>query len=223
MDISFSIQKGGSLGIIGATGCGKTTILNLLMRFYDATQGHIFVDGKDVRTYEKDDLHRMFGVVFQNDAIFADTLAENISFGRDVDEARMRAAAQDARALDFIEEYEDGFYHEAAIHGANLSGGQRQRVLISRALAGNPPILLLDDSSSALDYKTDAALRKSITEHHGDTTTIIIAQRVSSIMNLDQIIMLDEGEVIGQGTHEELMQACAPYREIYKTQMGEER
>ncbi|MCD8353890.1 MAG: ABC transporter ATP-binding protein/permease [Clostridiales bacterium] len=220
-DLSFTMKKGGSLGIIGATGSGKTTVINLLMRFYDATEGHIFVDGRDVRTYDKDSLHRKFGVVFQNDVIFAASLAENIDFGRDVDEDGIRAAAANAMAKDFIEAYDDTYQHQAAIHGANLSGGQRQRVLIARALAAHPDILVLDDSSSALDYRTDAALRKVIREEYRDTTTIVVAQRVSSIMSLDDIIMLDEGEVIGHGTHAELMARCPQYREIYQTQMGE--
>jgi len=220
-DIDFSMKKGGSLGIIGATGCGKTTIINLLMRFYDPTAGHVFVDGKDVRTYDKDDLHRMFGVVFQNDVIFADTLKENIVFGRDVDQEALVMAAEDARARDFIEAYEDTYEHKAVIHGANLSGGQRQRVLIARALAAKPQILVLDDSSSALDYKTDAMLRKAIAEHHTDTTMIVIAQRISSIMNLDDIIVLEEGSIIGHGTHEQLLESCPMYAEIYRTQMGE--
>ncbi|MBR5247499.1 MAG: ABC transporter ATP-binding protein [Lachnospiraceae bacterium] len=220
-DIDFRIKKGGSLGIIGATGAGKTTIINLLMRFYDPNKGHIFVDGKDVRTYDKDTLHRMFGVVFQNDVIFADTLRENIAFGRDVTLEEIRRAATDARAGEFIEAYEDAYDHRAVIHGANLSGGQRQRTLIARALAADPQILILDDSSSALDYKTDAALRKAIRENHGDATTIIIAQRISSIMSLDKILVLDEGRCIGYGTHDELMLSCQMYRDIYKTQMGE--
>lgn len=219
-DIDFTMKKGGSLGIIGATGSGKTTIANLLMRFYDPDQGAVFVDGKDVRTYDKDELHRRFGVVFQNDVIFADTLKENISFGREVNEERMWQAAADARAKEFLEKYEDGLEHEAVIHGANLSGGQKQRILISRALAAKPEILILDDSSSALDYKTDADLRKAIREHYEGTTTIIVAQRISSIMNLDDIIVLDEGEIIGHGTHEELMENCTIYQGIYKTQMG---
>ena len=220
-DIHFSMKKGGSLGIIGATGCGKTTIINLLMRFYDATEGSIFVDGKDVRTYHKDELHRMFGVVFQNDVIFADTLKENIIFGREVDDSGLVMAAEDARARDFIEAYEDTYEHKAVIHGANLSGGQSQRVLLARALAAHPQILVLDDSSSALDYKTDAMLRKAIAEHHADTTMIVIAQRISSIMNLDDIIVLEEGNIIGHGTHEELMNSCQMYKDIYKTQIGE--
>lgn len=220
-DIHFSMKRGESLGIIGATGSGKTTIINLLMRFYEAGAGHIFVNGQDVRTYDKETLHRMFGVVFQNDVIFADSLKNNISFGREVTEEQMKAAAADARAAEFIENYEDGYDHEAVIHGANLSGGQKQRTLIARALVANPEILVLDDSSSALDYKTDAALRKAIREHHREATTIIIAQRISSIMSLDKIIVLDEGKMIGYGTHEELMASCDMYRDIFQTQMGE--
>ncbi len=220
-DIDFSIKRGGSLGIIGATGSGKTSIINLLMRFYDPTDGHVFIDGKDVRTYDKDALHRMFGVVFQNDVVFADTLKENISFGRDVTMEEITRAAEDARAKEFIENYEDTYEHEAVIHGANLSGGQRQRTLIARALTAKPDILILDDSSSALDYKTDAALRKAIRTHHREATTIIVAQRISSIMSLDHIMVLDEGRIIGYGTHEELMNSCEMYQDIYMTQMGE--
>lgn len=219
-DIDFVIPKGGSLGIIGATGCGKTTIINLLMRFYDTDDGHVFIGGKDVRTYDKDKLHRMFGAVFQNDVIFADSLKENISFGRNLKMDEIRSASADAMARDFIERYEDAYEHQAASHGANLSGGQRQRVLIARALAAEPEILILDDSSSALDYRTDALLRKAIREHHRCATTIVIAQRVSSIMGLDDIIMLDEGKIVGHGTHEKLLEDCAMYRDIYKTQMG---
>ena len=219
-DIDFQIEKGGSLGIIGATGSGKTTIVNLLMRFYDTTRGHIFINGKDIRTYPLDELRRMFGVVFQNDFIFADTLFENIRFGRNISEAEIESAANDACASEFINEYEDGFEHRTAIHGANLSGGQKQRLLISRALAASPDILILDDASSALDYRTDAAFRKALGEHHRNSTTIIIAQRISSIMYSDKILMLDEGKISGYGTHNELLNNCPPYRKIYHTQMG---
>ena len=220
-NISFCVPRGGSLGIIGATGSGKTSIVNLLMRFYDPQEGHVFVDGKDVRVYDKDTLHRKFGVVFQNDVIFADTIRENVTFGRDVDDDMLRQAAADAMASGFVEEYEDAYDHAAVIHGANFSGGQKQRLLIARALAAKPEILILDDSSSALDYRTDAELRRAIREHHGQATTVVIAQRVSSIMALDQIIVLDEGKVIGHGTHEELMRDCPAYQEIARTQMGE--
>ena len=221
-DISFRVKKGGSLGIIGATGSGKTSIINLMMRFYDPQQGHVFVDGKDVRAYDRDTLHRKFGVVFQNDAIFADTIRENVAFGRDVDGEMLRQAAEDARALGFIQAYPEGFDHQAAIHGANFSGGQKQRLLIARALAADPEILILDDSSSALDYRTDAEVRKAVREHHAGATTVVIAQRVSSILALDEILVLHEGEMIGRGTHEQLMHSCPEYRDICRTQMSEE-
>jgi ATP-binding cassette subfamily B protein len=220
-NISFRVKKGGSLGIIGATGSGKTTVVNLLMRFYDPQEGHVFVDGKDVRGYEKDDLHRKFGVVFQNDVIFADTIRENISFGRETDQERLVRAAEDAMAKGFINGYMDGFDHEAAIRGANFSGGQKQRLLIARALAADPEILILDDASSALDYRTDAELRKALRAHHAGATTVVIAQRVSSIMSLDEIIVLHEGEMIGRGTHEELLVSCPEYRDICRIQLSE--
>ena len=220
-NISFSIPKGGSLGIIGATGSGKTTILNLLMRFYDPQSGHIYVDGKDVKRYELDDLRRHFGAVFQNDLIFKDTISQNLSFGRDVVSEDLERAARDAMASEFIDDYEDRYEHLADIHGANFSGGQKQRLLIARALAAKPDVLLLDDSSSALDYRTDALLRSNIRKNHSGSTMIVIAQRVSSIMGMDQIIMLDEGRIIGKGTHEQLMETVPQYREIYETQMGE--
>ena len=220
-DIDFTIKKGGSLGIIGATGSGKTTIINLLMRFYDADEGHVFVDGRDVRAWDTDDLRQRFGVVFQNDAIFADTIRENITFGREVTDEGLDRALRDAMAADFVNAYDDGADHLAAIHGANFSGGQKQRLLIARALAAKPDILVLDDASSALDYRTDADMRRAIREHHGSATLIVIAQRVSSIMGLDQIIVMDEGEMIGKGTHEELLRDCPVYRDIHETQMGE--
>ena len=191
------------------------------MRFYDPQEGHVFVDGKDVRTLDPDDLHRRFGVVFQNDVIFADTVRENISFGRDLTEESLRSAARDAMAAEFIESYPDQYDHKAVIHGANFSGGQKQRLLIARALAAKPEILVLDDSSSALDYRTDALLRRAIREHYEPSALIVIAQRISSILSLDQIIVLDEGKIIGHGTHEQLLLTCPVYREIHETQMGE--
>lgn len=222
-NVDFSIPRGGSLGIIGATGSGKTSIINLLMRFYDASEGAVFVDGRDVRTYSQDELHRKFGVVFQNDVIFADTLEENITFGRSMSQQQLEQAAKDAMAADFIADTEGQFQHKAAIRGSDFSGGQRQRLLIARALAGHSEILILDDSTSALDYKTDAALRKAIRDNYNAAATIVIAQRVSSIMTLDNIIVLDEGRIIGQGSHAQLMQTCPSYREIYRVQMGEEK
>lgn len=219
-DISFIIKKGESLGIIGATGCGKTTIINLLMRFYDANEGSIFISGQDVRTYDKDELHKMFGVVFQNDIIFADTLYKNISFGRNITPEQVKSAAADAMAAEFIKRYENQYEYRADIKGANLSGGQKQRMLIARALAAHPEILIFDDSSSALDYKTDAAFRRAIHEHYRNSTTILIAQRISSIMNMTNILVLDNGKMIGYGGHEELLKKCLVYREIYNMQMG---
>ena len=221
IDINFKINKGESLGIIGPTGCGKTTIINLLMRFYDTTEGNIFLDGKDIRTYDLSQLRRRFGVTFQNDMIFADTVEENIKFGRDVSDERMSQAAADACVADFIEQSEGKYAMMSASHGTNFSGGQKQRIMISRALVANPEILVLDDSSSALDYKTDADLRKAIRSNY-DCTSIIIAQRVSSIMSSNQIMVMDEGRIIGLGTHDELMKNCQEYRDIYRIQMGEE-
>ena len=205
-DITFSLKKGETLGIIGATGSGKTTLINLLMRFYDVGKGAIYINGIDVRSYETRKLRTMFGVAFQNDVIFNDTIYENIRFGRSISREEALEAAEYAQALPFIKE--KGLDSVLAIRGANLSGGQKQRLLIARALAGKPDILILDDSSSALDYKTDARLRQEINGHFSDTTTIIIAQRISSIMGADKIIVMEEGEMIGYGTHQDLIQSC---------------
>ena len=219
-DITFTMKKGETLGIIGPTGCGKSTIVNLLMRFYEADEGRICIDGKSVGDYAKDDLRRKFGTVFQNDMIFQNTLYENIDFERKLDEKAIRGAVEDACAAEYVDGLKEGLQYEATIKGANLSGGQKQRMFVARALAGNPEILILDDSSSALDYKTDAAMRKAILEHHPDCTLILIAQRVSSVMNMDKILVLDNGKCIGYGTHEELLLGCKDYRETYEVQMG---
>lgn len=219
-NISFALKRGETLGIIGSTGSGKSTVLNLLLRFYDADSGQILIDGIDIKTIPAEILHTKFGVVFQNDFLFADTIRENINFGRSLTDEQLRRAAKTAQA-GFIEKKEGGFEHKLTVKGANLSGGQKQRVLIARALAAAPEILLLDDSSSALDYLTDAALRKALRKNFKDTTAIVIAQRISSIMNAEKIMMLEDGMIIGYGTHEELMMFCDGYREIYDTQMGE--
>lgn len=219
-DISFALKRGESLGIIGPTGCGKTTIINLLMRFYDVTDGGVFVDGRDVRTYELDELRRKFGVVFQNDMVFYNSLRENIRFGRPLEDPALLAAVEDAAASDYIAALADGLDHRAEIKGANLSGGQKQRLLIARALAGDPEILVLDDSSSALDYKTDATLRRAIQEHHSGSTTIMIAQRVSSVQAMTHILVMDNGRCIGYGDHQTLLNTCPAYQEIYRVQMG---
>ncbi|MDP4132945.1 MAG: ABC transporter ATP-binding protein [Bacillota bacterium] len=219
-NINFTLNKGESLGIMGSTGCGKTTIINLLMRFYDADEGRVYVDGKDVRCYDRETLRKKFGVVFQSDTVFADTLYENINFGRSIEPGRVKEAAKDAMVADFIENLDEQYKYKAAIKGANLSGGQKQRVLIARALAAKPDILVFDDSSSALDYKTDANLRKAINENYEGTTLITVAQRISSVMNMDKIIVLEDGRMIGYGSHEELKNSCDVYREIYDSQMG---
>ena len=219
-DISFSLKKGETLGIIGATGSGKSTILRLLMRFYDADSGIVRINGKDVRSYTPDELTAMFGVVFQNDFIYADTIEENIRFGRDISRENIENATKVAQAYDFITSFSDGFDHAVSTGGTNLSGGQRQRVLISRAIAGSPEILILDDSSSALDYKTDANLRLALSTALPESTVITVAQRVSSVKNCDLILVIEEGEIIGCGKHDDLMESCAEYKEISDSQMG---
>lgn len=219
-DISFELPRGGSLGIIGATGSGKTTLLQLLMRFYDVDEGEIRIGGRDLRTIPHEELNSMFGVVMQNDFIFLGSIADNIKFGRDISDEAMRLGAAVAQAAEYIEAYEDGYDHPLQSKGTNLSGGQRQRLLISRALAGSPEILILDDASSALDYKTDARLRRAIRENFSDITTIVVAQRVSSVMNCDRVVVLEEGRIIGYGTHEELLSSCSIYKEISDSQIG---
>lgn len=218
-DISFLLMKGETLGIIGSTGSGKTTVINLLMGFYRPDHGVIRVDGRDIAAMNPHDLRRRFGAVFQNDVIFENTIFGNIAMGREMTEEQALAALSHARAAELAEE-KGGLAQKLDIRGANLSGGQKQRLLIARALAARPEILILDDSSSALDYKTDAALRKELRDHFRHTTCIIIAQRVSSVMTADHILVLEEGNAIGYGTHEQLMETCAVYREISSSQMG---
>lgn len=218
--ISFTLQKGETLGIIGGTGSGKSTIAALLMRLYERDSGSIRISGRPVETIPPEELHTKFGVVFQNDVLFADTIASNIDFGRNLPEERIVQAARCAQATEFIEALPDGFQHMLTPRGTNLSGGQKQRVLLARALAGYSEILILDDSSSALDYRTDAALRQALRENYRDVTTIVIAQRVSSILHADHILVLEDGKELGYGTHEELMETCPLYREISESQMG---
>ena len=218
--VSFTLPKGGTLGVIGATGSGKTTLAALMMRFYDIDSGSIRIGGKDIYAMDGKKLHGMFGVVMQNDFIIAETVAENIRFGRDISMEDIKRAAKLAQAADFIEAFAEGYEHQLTAKGTNVSGGQRQRILIARALAGNPEILVLDDASSALDYKTDAALRAAIREGMQSTTTVIVAQRVSSVKHADHILVLDHGKVIGAGKHEHLLEACPAYKEISDSQMG---
>lgn len=216
--VSFSIKKGESLGIIGSTGSGKTTLIHLLMRFFDVDSGSIRINGQDIRSFNKQELRKKFGVAFQNDVLFADTIYENINIGRGFSENEVNDASIDAQASSFIKQYNQRLDFELAIKGSNLSGGQKQRLLISRALAGDPEILVLDDSSSALDYKTDSMLRKAIRENHKETTSIIIAQRISSVMQLDNILVLEDGQMAGYGSHDDLLETSDVYKEIYHSQ-----
>jgi len=218
--ISFSLPKGGSLGIIGATGSGKSTLVKLLMRFYDVDSGSIRIGGRDVRTIPHEELCALFGTAMQFDFLYADTVEENIKFGRPLTHKQVVEAATTAQAHDFISAFPDGYGHMLSQKGTNISGGQKQRLLISRALAARPDILVLDDSSSALDYKTDAALRQALAARMADTTLVTVAQRVSSVKNCDLIMVLDEGKIIGMGSHEHLLDSCPEYREISDSQMG---
>ena len=220
-DISFTVRKGEMLGIIGSTGSGKTTLASLLMRLMDVDEGRVLIGGRDVRSFEKEELRSRFGVVFQNDTIFEDTIYENVRMGRQLGREEIVQALSYAQAEEFTQEKERSEGGMLDIRGANLSGGQKQRVLIARALAARPEILILDDSSSALDYRTDAMLRRQLKENFSGTTTILIAQRISSVMNADHILVLEDGEMIGYGTHEELLMGCAVYREISRSQTGD--
>lgn len=217
--ISFQIKANETLGIIGSTGSGKTTIINLLMRFYDVDKGAIYIKGKNVKAYKKEDLIELFGTVFQNDTIFSNTIKENITFGRNIKENELNKAIKSSLSENIIYKNKEGLDTLLTPKGTNLSGGQKQRLFIARALANNPEILVLDDSSSALDYKTDSQLRNNIKENY-KTTMIIIAQRISSIKDCNQIIVLDEGKIESIGAHNDLLLKSTIYQEIYRSQMG---
>lgn len=220
--INFKIRHGESLGIIGATGSGKTTLIKLLMRFYDVTEGEILIDGRNIKSIPLDELKSMFGVVFQNDTIFSKSIKENICFGRNFTDEEIDTAIRISQAKEFIDKIPEGLDKELSAKGTNVSGGQRQRILIARAVISNPEILILDDASSALDYKTDAALRKEIRENLNHTTSIIVTQRVSSVSYCEQILVLSDGEEVGIGNHETLLKSVPLYKEIYDIQMGGE-
>lgn len=220
-NISFTLRQGETLGVIGPTGSGKSTLLSLLLRQYDPDQGEIRLNGMPLRTLAPEVLHDAVGVVFQNDFLMADTLRENIRFGRDIADDSILDAADCAQA-GFIHQKEGGLDYELNVKGRNLSGGQQQRVLITRALAGDPRLLLLDDCSSALDYKTDRALRHALRQRHGDATTILVAQRVSAVMAADHILVMDGGRMVGYGTHDELKHSCPLYHALCILQLGKE-
>lgn len=219
-DITFSLEKGETLGIIGATGSGKSTLLALLLRIYQPDSGQIYIDGVKIGEIPTEDLRKKFGVVFQNDFLFADTIRENVNFGRELSDEAIALALADAQAAEFVSAYEEKEAYRLDMKGANLSGGQKQRVLLARALAANPEILILDDASSALDYKTDSIIRKTLMEKYQNVTTLLVAQRISSIAHADLILVLDHGTVIGAGKHEELLSDCGQYAEIAQHQMG---
>jgi len=220
-NLSFFLDHGQTLGILGSTGSGKSTIVNLLMRLYDTDSGQILIDGQDIRSIQPQKLRSKFGIVFQNDFVAEGTIADNIRFFRDITDEQLASAAEDAQASAFIAEKEGGMHADVAVRGNNLSGGQKQRLLIARALAGDPEILVLDDASSALDYQTDSNLRRALRNNHRNTTTVLIAQRVSSLRHANLILVMDDGNVIGAGTHQQLMDTCAEYRHIAETQMGD--
>lgn len=220
-DITFSAKKGETIGIIGGTGSGKSSVVNLIPRFYDATKGSIWIGGRDVREYELHSLREKVGIVLQKATLFKGTIRENLLYGnKNATEEEIQMALNVSQAAEFVAQKEKGLDTKITQGGKNLSGGQRQRLTIARALVKKPDILILDDSASALDYATDARLRKAIREMEGDTTVFIVSQRASSIMHADKILVLDDGHLVGMGTHEELLKNCLIYREIYESQFG---
>ena len=222
-DITFTARKGETVAFIGSTGSGKSTLVNLIPRFYDVTKGAVRVDGVDVREMDEKVLRDKLGYVPQKGVLFSGTIASNISYGcPDASSETIEKAAEIAQAADFIEEKEKKYQSPIAQGGTNVSGGQKQRLSIARAIAKNPEIFIFDDSFSALDYKTDATLRKALKKATKDATTLIVAQRISTILHADRIIVLDEGRMAGQGTHQELMKNCQVYREIAMSQLSEE-
>lgn len=221
-NVSFKLYPGQSLGIMGATGAGKSTVTRLLLRQYDVNRGEILVRGVNIKNLRPSDLKELFGIVFQNDFLFHGTVRQNINFGRNLTDEELIEATCHAQAAEFLESKEGGLDFELASKGVNLSGGQKQRLLLSRALAGEPEILILDDSSSALDFETDARLRHTLARDYGQTTSFIIAQRISSVKDCDQILLLEDGRMLALGDHKTLVQTCSPYRDIARIQMGED-
>jgi ATP-binding cassette subfamily B protein len=225
-NISFTANKGETVAFIGSTGCGKSTVINLIPRFYDVSKGEVLVDGVDVRNYTQKSLRNKIGYISQKATLFKGTVYSNIAFGDNgrekPDMNDVKEATATAQAKEFVEKLEDTYEGYVAQGGSNLSGGQKQRLSIARAIARKPEILIFDDSFSALDYKTDRVLRKTLDEKCKDTTRIIVAQRIGTIREADKIIVLDEGEIVGMGKHEELMQNCEVYRQIALSQLSKE-
>ncbi len=225
-DISFTAKRGETVAIIGSTGCGKSTVVNLIPRFYDATEGQVLVDGVDVREYDQRSLRNKIGYVSQKATLFTGTIASNVAYGDNGEAppspADVQAAVATAQAEDFVSHMEGGYEGYVAQGGANLSGGQRQRLSIARAIARKPEILLFDDAFSALDYKTDRVLRSALDQTCQNTTRIIVAQRIGTIRDADQIIVLDDGQIAGIGKHQDLMQTCGVYQQIALSQLSKE-
>lgn len=222
-DITFTANKGETVAFIGSTGSGKSTLVNLIPRFYDVTEGAIRIDGTDIREMTQKEVRSKLGYVPQKGILFSGTIDSNIRFGRmDASLEEVREAAAIAQATDFIEDKEEKYDSPISQGGTNVSGGQKQRLSIARAIAQKPEILIFDDSFSALDYKTDVALRRALKQHTADTTTLIVAQRISTIIQADLIVVLDEGRVAGKGTHKELMKSCEVYQQIATSQLSEE-
>ena len=224
--ISFTAKKGETVALIGSTGCGKTTLINLIPRFYDATQGQVLVDGADVRDYTQKELRNRIGYVSQKAVLFSGTVSSNIAFGENgkeaIDAQGVREAVSIAQATEFVERMEGTYNAPIAQGGTNVSGGQKQRLSIARAVARKPEILIFDDSFSALDYKTDRTLRTILHQKTKDTTKLIVAQRISTIKDADQILVLDHGRIVGKGTHTELLKNCPEYLEIAQSQLSKE-
>ena len=221
-NLTFTAGPGETTAIIGSTGCGKSTLLNLIPRFYDVTGGSITIDGVDIRDLSQHKLRSLLGYVPQKAVLFSGDISSNLKFGGDdISDSRMMEAAEIAQATEFIEEKQEKYHSEIAQGGTNVSGGQKQRLSIARAIAKSPKVFLFDDSFSALDYKTDVTLRRALRKKTGDATVIIVAQRISTILHADRIIVLDEGKIAGMGTHEELLRDCEAYREIARSQLSE--
>jgi ATP-binding cassette subfamily B protein len=222
-NLNFTVKPGQTTAVIGSTGSGKSTLINLIPRFYDVTSGSIFVDGVDVRDVSQHDLREKIGYVSQKTLLFSGTIESNIKYANEkASEKDLEKFAGTAQALDFIKKSERGFATAVAQGGANFSGGQKQRLSIARALAKQPEIFIFDDSFSALDYTTDAALRKALRTETSQATVLIVTQRISTIMRSDQIIVLDKGEIVGIGKHKHLMETCDVYREIAQSQLSKE-
>jgi ATP-binding cassette subfamily B protein len=221
--ISFTAKPGEVTAIVGSTGSGKTTLVNLLPRFYDVEEGRVLVDGQDVRTMTQECLRRKIGFVPQKALLFSGTIAENIRVGKpDATDEEVRRSAEIAQADEFINAMDGGYGHDISQGGTNVSGGQKQRLSIARALVRRPEIYIFDDSFSALDFKTDARLRAALKHEIAEATVLIVAQRVGTVMDADRIIVLDEGKVVGIGTHRSLLSSCPVYKEIVSSQLSEE-